>query len=280
MGDLEVDTRVEPRGDGFTAQLSRDWEIWGPNGGYLAAIALRAAGAVSRFRRPASFSVHYLGVATFGEVTLDVQQLKGAKRAESLRVTMSQGGAPILAAMVWAVDSLAGLQHDETRKPDVPGPSELKSYAELNPEADGPPIRFWGNFDGKPVAGREIWPPASALPAVVQNWYRYTPRATFDDPYVDAARSLLLIDTMQWPAAARPHAHRQMGYVAPTIDLAVNFHQLAPEREWLLCVAEAPIARDGLIGGKASIWTEDGRLLASGAGHLLCRPSQGAFGAA
>ena len=56
MGDLEVDTRVERRGDGFVAQLSRDWEVWGPNGGYVASIALRAAGAVSRFRRPASFS--------------------------------------------------------------------------------------------------------------------------------------------------------------------------------------------------------------------------------
>ena len=280
MGDLEVDTRVERRGDGFVAQLSRDWEVWGPNGGYLASIALRAAGAVSRFRRPASFSVHYLGVAAFGEVALEVKLLKGAKRAESLRVTMTQGGQPILEAMVWTVDALSGLQHDETRRPDVPAPSALKSYAELNPEADGPPIRFWGNFDGKPVAGREPWPPSEALPAVVQTWYRYAPRATFDDPFVDAARSLLLIDTLQWPAAARPHAYQKSGYVAPTIDLAVNFHQLAPQHEWLLCVAEAPIARDGLIGGKAAIWNEDGQLLASGAGHLLCRPSQGTFGSA
>ena len=44
MGDLAVDTSLSPLTDGrFTATLSRDWEIWGPNGGYMAAIAHGAA---------------------------------------------------------------------------------------------------------------------------------------------------------------------------------------------------------------------------------------------
>ena len=42
-------------------------------------------GLVSRFRRPASIAIHYLGVATFDEVELSVVSLKLAKRAESLR---------------------------------------------------------------------------------------------------------------------------------------------------------------------------------------------------
>lgn len=272
MGDLEVDTRVERQGEGFVAQLSRDWEIWGPNGGYLATIALRAAGASSRFRRPASFAAHYLGVASFGEVTLAVKLLKAAKRAESLRVSMAQNGQPILEALVWTVDEIGGLEHDETRRPDVPGPSALQSYAELAAGETGPTFPFWQNFDVKPVAPVHPWPPPEALPAVVQEWYRYTPTACFQDPFVDAGRSLLLIDTLQWPAAVRPHAYRPTGFVAPTIDLSVNFHRLAPEQEWLLCVAEAPVAGEGLIGGKGAVWTADGRLLASGAGHLLCRP--------
>ena len=47
MGDLAIDTAVRARGDGlFEATLSADWEIWGPMGGYVAACALRAAGAV------------------------------------------------------------------------------------------------------------------------------------------------------------------------------------------------------------------------------------------
>ena len=48
MGDVEIDTAPEPVGDGrYRAGCMGDWEIWGPCGGYVAAIALRAAGAES-----------------------------------------------------------------------------------------------------------------------------------------------------------------------------------------------------------------------------------------
>ena len=57
MGNLADDSVVERVDDGrYTAKLSSDWEIWGPMGGYVAAVALRAAGAESPFSRPAAFS--------------------------------------------------------------------------------------------------------------------------------------------------------------------------------------------------------------------------------
>ena len=41
MGDLGEDTAVEALGDGrYRAHVNRDWEIWGPEGGYIASIAL------------------------------------------------------------------------------------------------------------------------------------------------------------------------------------------------------------------------------------------------
>jgi hypothetical protein len=49
MGDIEEQTAVRSVGEGrYTADVHQDWEIWGPCGGYVAAIALRAAGRGER----------------------------------------------------------------------------------------------------------------------------------------------------------------------------------------------------------------------------------------
>lgn len=60
MGDLDADTRVEPADEPgrFTAKLSADWNIWGPNGGYVASVwdragALAASGGQTMLCRPA-----------------------------------------------------------------------------------------------------------------------------------------------------------------------------------------------------------------------------------
>src|SRR5215212_6668230 len=104
MGDLEHDTRVVGEDGRYSAVLSDDWEIWGPNGGYIAAILLRAAGAGSDFPVPASLAVHYLARGSFDEVQLEVRSLRRTRRAESLAVTMSQGGKAVAEALAWFVD--------------------------------------------------------------------------------------------------------------------------------------------------------------------------------
>jgi acyl-CoA thioesterase-2 len=79
MGSLDLDTRLSG-GDGiYQATLSPDWQIWGPNGGYVAAVALRAAGLASRFRRPASFTCHFLGVGAFAPAEVRVVPQRSAR---------------------------------------------------------------------------------------------------------------------------------------------------------------------------------------------------------
>lgn len=272
MGDFAIDTAVEGGAGRYTAKLSRDWEIWGPNGGYVAAIALRAAGAATPLRRPASFACHYLSVAEFGEVELAVTTLRAAKRAVSLRVSMTQRGRPILEALVWVVDDdLQGLAHDDTAMPVAVKPETLRSIDELI-EADNRAQRhrFWDNLEVRPLEWVP-WPERKPGRPVWREWYRFRPRATFDDPFTDAARSLLLIDTMSWPAACQPYVP-DSGYVAPSLDVSVQFHRAAPDSAWLFCDAGAPVAQHGLIGGQTRVWSVDGQLLASGVGQLLCRP--------
>ena len=272
MGDFAVDTAVEGCDGRYRATLSRDWEIWGPNGGYVAAIALRAAGAATSLPRPASFAGHFLAVAEFAEVDLQVTALRASSRAASLRVTMTQRDRPIFEAVVWVIGATDGLVHDAASMPAVPAPESLKPIEEFLPEVQANRYRFWDNLEERPI-DFVPWEQRRAGVPAWREWYRYRPRPTFEDPFVDAARALLLIDTMVWPAASRAYDANQSDYIAPSLDVTAQFHRLAPEAEWLLVDAVAPVATDGLIGGQSRIWSADGRLLASGTAHLLCRPA-------
>src|SRR5512134_3721814 len=116
MADFVEDTRIEgvPEEEGrFRATLSPKWAVWGPNGGYVAAIALRAAMSASRLPRPASFHCHFLAVGEFAPVALRVASLGGGKRAESLRVEVTQQDRMLLTATVWMVDDgMRGFEHE------------------------------------------------------------------------------------------------------------------------------------------------------------------------
>ena len=293
MGNLAEDTAVVPvmggasgggsgddSGDGdvrhYTAKLSPEWAIWGPAGGYVASVALRAAGAASPFARPASFSCHFLGVGTFDEVDLTVRTLRGARTARSQRVEMTQGGRPILEATVWSIGEVEGLEHDTTVAPDVPGPGELRNIPDLLadlPPAEvpaRPPFPFWENFETRPLQF-SLEPPTEPEEPVWRTWQRFEDPSTFDDPWVDACRSLVLVDVQSWPSAVRRHFGEPERFIAPTLDLYVAFNDPQPSCEWLLCDGNGPLARDGLISWTGRLWAEGGALVASGGGQMLCR---------
>lgn len=272
MGDLGADTALEPLGDGrFRAMVHRDWEIWGPMGGYVAACALRAAGEVSPHPLPAALSCHYLGVARFEPIDLVVEVRRRGRSATALRVKVGQDGQAVLDAMVWSVAEVEGLEHDETTAPDVPGPDALPTLAELVPENARTPYRFWDNLESKPIDFEQPWPPDGPRPARWMQWLRFVPTATFADPWVDAGRLVILVDLPSWPSAHRPHAWTQPPFIAPSLDLNVAFHQPAHEAAWLLCDGAAPLSTRGLFGWTARVWSAGGRLHASGGGQCLYR---------
>src|ERR1043165_1098450 len=110
--NLEEATRVEGSGGTYEAHLSREWEIWGPNGGYLATIALRAAGRVAPIPRGAALHAHYLRAARFEAVELRCELLQAGQKAESIRVEMRQAGKLVLSALVRMALPGPGLAHD------------------------------------------------------------------------------------------------------------------------------------------------------------------------
>jgi len=300
MGDLAVDTALDPAGppgageDGgtgadsetaragarrcYTGTLSPDWAIWGPNGGYVASLALRAAGLATGRARPVSIVAHILGVATFDRVDLDVTVLRSSRFASSARVSMAQGDRPILEALVWGLDpGGATLDHDTAPTPQVPSPEELPSrqerIADIPVENRPADLPFFHNIDIRQPGWRDDWPPSGPLDPTVHWWNRFLPTARFDDPWVDACRLLIPIDTMGWPAASLAHAHQEpFTTVAVTVDLSVRFHRPADD-EWVLAEATAPLGAGGLIAASGRAWDRGGALLASGGQTMMCRPA-------
>src|SRR5689334_9905859 len=186
MGDLAADTAVEGRDGRYTASLSRDWEIWGPNGGYMASIGLRAAGAHSRFDRPATLVGHYLGVASFdAPVEIETTTLREAKRAESIRVSIRQSDRPIFEALVWAIGDVEGLEHHVAEMPSAPDPTGLLSVKERLAARgeEGMYHRFWSNFDERPPEWIDDWDRRTSTAPSFFSWYRYLPSETFTDPW-------------------------------------------------------------------------------------------------
>ncbi len=293
MGDVELQTATERVGEGrHTARVHDDWEIWGPCGGYVAAIALRAAGAESPLVRPASFFCHYLSVAKFAPVDLVVTPLRPGRTVLAQRVEMTQQGRPVLDAMVWSVGDVAGLEHEDVTPPDVAGPDALPTWADLwggdgdgdggtDGDADGdgdgerdenrPPYAFWDNFDQRMIEWSETWPPKEALPPTWRTWVRCRPTATFADPWVDAARSLIVLDVGSWPAGSRPHMYLEPPFIAPSLDLYASFQYPGSSSEWILLDAHSPVAHGGLLSWTGRVWSEERKLIASGGGQAVFR---------
>jgi acyl-CoA thioesterase len=285
MGDVAGDTAVEGEAGHYRAALSPDWEIWGPNGGYVAAVALRAAGVHCGRARPVSLLCHFLDAGAFDEVDLHVETLRASKRAESVRVSMTQGGTRLLEALVWAADDeLSGLEHDDAPGPAVAPPEEVVPIGDrIRLGSDRPPFSFFDNFDERPLDWVDDWDHRPAGDPVHRCWYRFLGTehddadggAEEDDAWVRGGELAILVDTFQWPAAVRGHAGGTVEYMAPSLDLACRFHRRPAPADWYLVEARSPVATGGLVAGVASVWDRHGSLLASGGQQMLCRPAPG-----
>lgn len=274
MADLARDTTVVPvagEAGRYRGALSAEWEIWGPMGGYVAAVALRAAGEHTELARPASLFCHYLVPGAFDEIEAEVRTLRRGRSTESMAVTLWQGDRRVLEASVLATAVVDGLEHHEAAAPDVPGPDDCPDLVDLLPDDAERPYAFWSNLDERVVQWTEPWPPTEALPPTWQAWFRQH-GGPWADPWVDACRSVLLVDVAGWPAAHRHHAWTGPGFWAPSLDLHVAFHTTPVGDPWLLVDGESPVAADGLVSSHVRVWAPGGRLVASGGSQLLCRP--------
>jgi acyl-CoA thioesterase len=277
MANLIPDTELQPLGpDLFAATLNPEWHIWGPMGGYLASLALRAAQRISRLPGPVSISCQFLAVAYFEPVEIRVTTLTRSRRSEAFVVSIHQGGRHIMHAQIWAHAPLAvaptGSWH---QAPSLPPPHTLPALEDAVEEEGGLIMPAWLNcFEVRVggVHGEGLDRPARD--PIVQGWTRM--REPYDwgqDPWQDACRTLIVIDLVQYPAVTQGFPARDLTFIAPSMDLYVAFHEPAPAEEWLLVDGLGTIAGNGLASARAQVWSSAGALLATATQQMLIRPA-------
>lgn len=248
----------------FQGVLHPDWEIWGPNGGYLSAMAMNAVAQVTPFQQPISYYGMYLSAGKSAQVDLKVTPLRVGRNTGVYTVEMLQGGRTLLHAQVITGNEMPGYDHQDSTPP------YKSSYDQLQPVERETEFRFWDNFECRfdnPVTASGKHSGVSEWGA----WYRFLetkPQTRFED----AMRSLVLIDTLPWPANFMRYGAEGLTHMAPSLDVYVQFHRFAVEEDWMYARATCEEGALGYLGGKAWTWDANGRLLASGGTQLICRP--------
>ena len=270
MGTLTEATRLTATDKGFLVELDPAWEGWGPAGGYLAAIALRAVGlSVPEGHRPVSLSAQFLSKGEPGTalVRVDVQKPGGSSQ---VNVSLWQSERCFSQAQVWTTSRDAGPTEIGPQMPNVPAATELETLEAHFSRLERKLVTFWANLDCRPV---EFRAPGGPPPQTdrLQRWYRFRDEQATEDVFSNAARAAVLIDANVWAAHWRM-LNQEPEYAGPSLDLTISFHDAATVPDWLLLDAECDVAIKGIVHATGRVWTADGRLVATGGGNCLVVP--------
>ena len=272
MEDFAEATKLERVDESlWRAVLNEDWALWGPSGGYLTGLVLRAAGEASDLTRPVSLSCQFLRIGKFESVDIRVASLRKGKRSEALRVDLEQSDQCLLTALVWiSDDGSEAMEHDHAKMAGIPNPDALPSYQEVYPGRPQHP--FTRRFEHKPIDPVPDGDMTAREPELT-SLFRFTPRAISPDPFVDACRAMVLLDTFAWLATypAQP-TEGASPWIAPNLDFYYRFHRPTVDADWLYMKTRADLAHNSLIAVGGEIRDLSGDLLVSGASQLLCRP--------
>jgi acyl-CoA thioesterase len=262
--DFDLATAVVPSREGFTATVDPGWTIGSrPNGGYLLALATRAALAVTDQPHPLAVSAHFIAPPSPGATELEVRLLRGGNSVANSRVTLVQDGQPRLEALVtggrlerddrpdWAADSkppeLAPVEECVRGHTELPGGLRVAIMDHLDVRLD-PSSVGWLKGD-----------PSGSLRML--GWVRFT-----DNRPPDPLAMLQVVDAL-------PPASFELGILrwAPTVEMSVYIRAL-PADGWLRCAVRGKLLQGGWFDEETEVWDQHGRLVAQSRQLAGARP--------
>jgi acyl-CoA thioesterase len=256
---FDRDTAVERLAPGrYEAAMSKDWWILrGPNGGYVAAVLLRAmVDAVGdAARAPRSLTVHYTAPPAEGATSIETTIEREGRSLTTVSARMRQGERLLALALgafspPWKTD----LELRHARMPAVPSPAATPPM----PPRQGGSLPMHARYEYRHALGGA--PFSGADEALVGGWMRLsTPRP------VDALAAAAYCDA--WPPTVMPVMKPGLQLSGfPTIDLTVHFRSVLPvpgaaADDWTLAVFRAREVREGFFEEDGELWSPDGQLL-------------------
>jgi acyl-CoA thioesterase len=224
----------------------------GPNGGYVAAIVMRAMAATVNdpARAARSFTVHYLRPPVEGPIEVETVVEREGRAMTAVSARLRQGDDLIAIALGAFSASRAATEYAEIAMPAVPPPEDVPL---VRPEG-APPITEL--FELQPVLGP---PPFSGGDrAETGGWLRL-----LEPQVADAATIVAYTDA--WMPAIFSRVSDRVG--VPTVDLSVHFRVPVPvegatPEDRYLVVFRSPVASDGFLVEDGEVWSADGVLVA------------------
>ncbi|HXZ84273.1 MAG TPA: acyl-CoA thioesterase II [Myxococcota bacterium] len=248
-------------------------------GGQVCAQALVAARRTVEGRLAHSFHAYFLRPGDPAvPILYDVDRIRDGQSFTTRRVVAIQHGQAIFNMQVSFQVAEAGLEH-QLPMPDVPAPETLRTELERRRAiADRLPEPMRSIFlreraiEVRPVAPIDEFDPEAREPH--QNVWLRAKGALPDDPALHEcvlayASDLTLLDTSILPHAVSWWSEKLQ---TASLDHAMWFHRPFRADEWLLYAQDSPSASGARGFNRGSVFTRDGRLVASVAQEGLIRP--------
>jgi hypothetical protein len=268
----------------FAAEIDGRWNTpIGPNGGYVAALAVSALEAGMNpdgGRRLRSVTLHYLRSPARGAIEFEVETVRSGRRFASGRLTAHQNGkAVLLAVATFGVPGLEGVMEWTPAMPEAlpapaweagsvapsdyrpreglwvaaaDGPATLPHRLRLAPRLGRPPFTKAPVPDGGPLSG---------------GWLTLAERQPIDSAYV-----ALCVDAWWPPAWEVLTTPATMATLDLTIHIRAEIPPAGIEHQPIFGRYLSRAALGGLIEEDADLFLPDGTLLAQSRQLALFTP--------
>jgi acyl-CoA thioesterase-2 len=250
-------------------------------GGQVLGQALMAATATVENRVVNSLHAYFLRRGDFNApIVYEVDRARDGNHFSTRRIVAIQHGAQIFNMAASFQSAESGIEH-QLAMPDVPAPEELPTFEEqvrdLLPHLPASMRRALEQkrpFEFRPVHAPSFLKPQK-YPPLKQMWFRAVAKLPDDEALhrclLAYASDFHLLDT-----AVMPHALTLTSpqLVIASIDHAMWFHREVRVDDWLLYATDSPSASGARGFARGSIFSRDGRLVASASQEGLVRVIQ------